>query len=216
MRVVSVNVSPVRSVNRGERVVQTAIFKQPVAGSVAVGLLSIAGDDQADKRHHGGPHQAVYALSVQEYDHWRAELARTIEFGLMGENLTIDGLDDGELCIGDVLGIGSVQLQVTKTRAPCATLAMAMQMPTFPKLFLARRRVGPYFRVIKEGQVSPGDDVRLVERDPARLSCMDATWLMLLAEHEPERWRRAAEIPALCPRWKEKFLSRAAGAENGG
>ncbi|MBL9001554.1 MAG: MOSC domain-containing protein [Phycisphaerae bacterium] len=209
MRVHSVNVSPVRTVERNGRTVSTAIFKRPTTTGVRIGRLGLAGDDQADKKHHGGPEQAVYALALSEYLYWREELRRDIPIGLMGENLTIDGLDDAAVCIGDVFRIGTAELQVSKTRAPCATLAMAMDDAGFPKRFLAKLRVGPYFRVLREGEVGIGDAVEKIHTDPAGLTCPEATRLMYLAQDEREAWARAAEVATLCPVWRDKFRARA-------
>ncbi|MBS0196048.1 MAG: MOSC domain-containing protein [Planctomycetes bacterium] len=211
MRIVSVNTSAVRHVTRGERSYSTAIFKAAQTGPVGVHSLGLEGDDQSDKRHHGGPTQAVYALSTQEYDHWRSELNRDIPLGLMGENLSIDGLDDSTVCVGDIWRIGTVELQVTKTRAPCATLAMAMELPAFPKAFLARLRVGPYFRVLQEGTLCVGDEAKVLHKDTAGLTCPEVTRLMYLTNDERDAWKRAAAVDALCPKWKAKFLARADG-----
>lgn len=209
MIVRSVNTSPIQSVHRRGKQVSTAIFKQPNLGRVRVGPLGLAGDDQADKRHHGGPQQAVYALAFGEYEHWRQELAREIPIGLMGENLTIEGLDDTTICIGDIFRIGTTELQVSKTRAPCATLAMAMEDPTFPKRFLARLRVGPYFRVLKEGELGVGDRVEKLRADPAGLTCPEVTRLRYLATDEHDAWAKAAAVETLCPAWRENFRQRA-------
>ena len=211
MIVRSVNVSPIRQVVRKDKTVSTAIFKQPVLGRARVGPLGLAGDDQADKRHHGGPQQAVYGLALEQYEHWRAELKREIPIGLMGENLTIEGLDDASICIGDVFRIGTAELQVSKTRGPCSTLAMAMEDPTFPKHFLAMLRVGPYFRVLKEGDVGVGDRVEKLRSDPAGLTCMEVTRLMYLAKDDREGAARAAAVETLSPDWRERFRARLTG-----
>jgi MOSC domain-containing protein YiiM len=149
MRVVSVNVKlpPPRG---------TAIDKQPQSGPVAVTLDGLAGDGVGNKRHHGGPDQAVYAYGTPDYAWWEAELGRSLPPGTFGENLTIEGLESAALAIGDRLVAPGVTLEVTSPRIPCATLDAS-----FIRRFRDARRPGVYLRVLEPGQIGPGDEVKL-------------------------------------------------------
>lgn len=212
MRIVSVNVSQVREVTLadGSSSGRTGIFKQPASGSVRLETRGFAGDDQADRRHHGWPTQAAYAFSMQEYAYWNKTLGRTdLTYGLFGENLTVDGLDDAAICLGDIFTVGTARVQVTFPRVPCSTLAMAVNDKAFVKAFLARRRCGPYFSVLSPGSVKVGDSLMLEAADPTRISLSEAMYLMHEAENEIKRWEAAARIPSLDTRWQAKFLAKA-------
>ncbi len=159
MKVISVNVSLPKSVRFGDRVVMTGIYKEPVMGRVRLGLLNLEGDGQADPRYHGGPDKAVYAYPVEHYTYWRDALSRELPFGQFGENLTTEGLSEEALRSGDVLRIGTAELQVTDPREPCGKLALKMGSMGFPKLFKRSGRCGFYLRVLKVGEIAAGDDI---------------------------------------------------------
>jgi MOSC domain-containing protein YiiM len=163
-RVLSVNVARVRTVDHGGKPLRTAIGKQPVTGSVGVHSLSIAGDEQADHRYHGGPERAVYAYASEDYDWWSERVGRALAPGLFGENLTTQGLDISGARIGERWRIGSTVVQVTAPRTPCSKLAYVMDDPRFVKAFGAALRPGAYLRVIDAGTVAAGDRVEVVAR----------------------------------------------------
>ncbi len=165
-RLVSVNVGRPRSVEYRGRSVRTGIFKEPVLFRVRVATLNLDGDQQADLSVHGGPDKAVYVYDLSGYEHWRRELARELPYGQFGENLTVEGMPETEVRIGDVYRVGTALLQVTQPRSPCFKLALKMEMPTFPRAFLASGRSGFYFRVLEEGEVGAGDAIDLVSREP--------------------------------------------------
>jgi MOSC domain-containing protein YiiM len=144
----------------------TGIFKSPVDVPVALTKRNLAGDAQADLRVHGGPHKAVMAYSAEHYPLWRAELNLSESqflFGAFGENLTISGLDEDSVCIGDIHQIGTATLQVSQPRSPCWKLARKWMMPDLPKRLVANKRSGWYYRVLEEGTLQRGDDVRVIE-----------------------------------------------------
>ena len=160
MKVLSVNVAAPREIIANGKSVRTAIFKAPVDGRVALRRLGLEGDDQADKRVHGGLDQAVYAYDHSYYQQWQESLGRTdFEYGQFGENLTVKGLLDNEVCIGDVLSIGTAEVQVSHPRTPCFKLGLKMGDPTFVKAFLESCCVGFYLRVLEEGEVPAGDEI---------------------------------------------------------
>jgi len=145
----------------------TAIFKSPVAGPVAVKTRNIEGDGQADLRVHGGPNKAVMAYPAGHYPLWRNELGLSEEqfpLGAFGENLTVSGLSENTVCIGDIHQIGTAVLQVSQPRSPCWKLARKWSMPDLPKKLVTSKRSGWYYRVLQEGILQSGDDVQLLQR----------------------------------------------------
>jgi len=161
--VLSVNVGGIApyAVGTGNR---SAIVKAPVEGPVAVRGVNLAGDDQADRRVHGGPEQAVYAYSRESYEWWEGELGRELAPGMFGENLTLEGIDVDGALIGERWAIGTAVLEVTSPRIPCVKLATRMGDPAFVKRFAAARRPGAYLRIVQEGELRAGDEVRVAER----------------------------------------------------
>lgn len=167
MKVVSVNVGRPRSHFAGDRVVRTAIFKAPVTGRVAIRGNNVEGDRQADGRVHGGPRKAVYAYPSEHYEFWASELPDVpLPWGSFGENLTIEGLLEGDVHVGDRLQIGSAQLVVTQPREPCFKLGIRFERPDMVKRFWVSRRCGFYLQVAVEGNVAAGDAISVVERHP--------------------------------------------------
>jgi MOSC domain-containing protein YiiM len=207
IQVVSMNVSSLRTVECAGKTVQTGIYKKPVAGPIRIGALGLEGDQQGDKASHGGVHMAVYAYTVDNYDYWRRELAQPdIPYGKFGENLTIAGLDEADVYVGDRFRIGDeVELEVSLPRAPCNTFAMVMNDVEFPKRFLATLRVGFYLRVVREGTARTGDRVERTRLDPARLSIAEVTRLMFFDKENREAIRRAIQVEALSPKWRARF-----------
>jgi MOSC domain-containing protein YiiM len=161
--VLSVNVGQVAPyvVGTGNR---SAIVKQPVEGAVAVRGVNLEGDDQADRRVHGGPDQAVYAYARESYQWWEREIGRELAPGLFGENLTLAGVDVDSAVIGERWAIGTTLLEVTAPRIPCVKLAARMEDPLFVKRFAQARRPGAYMRIIEEGELQAGDEVRIAAR----------------------------------------------------
>ena len=165
MQVGSVQVGRVAPL--GQRAVPSGFVKKPVAGRVAVSTLGLAGDEQADHAVHGGPEKAVYGYAAHHYEAWRTDFpehsGRFVPGG-MGENLTIEGFDEGDLCVGDTHRIGSALLQLCQPRSPCFKLALRFDDPRLPRAMTRNGRAGWYYRVLEAGEIGPGDEVRLVER----------------------------------------------------
>ena len=161
-RLLSVQVGRPRSIPEGDRTVRTAIFKEPVLFRVRVRTLNLDGDSQADRRVHGGPEKAVYAYDLSGYEHWRRKLGVALPFGQFGENLTVEGLPESLVRIGDVYRVGSAVLQVSQPRSPCYKLSLKMGRPDFGKDFLASGHPGFYLRVLEEGELGAGDPIALV------------------------------------------------------
>ena len=165
MRIVSVNAGLPRVARwKGGRV-RTAIFKEPVSSPVAVGRLGLEGDGQADLRVHGGPARAVYAYPAQHYPLWRCELDLPgLSFGMFGENLTVEGLDEEAVRIGDRFRAGTAVIEATGPRLPCFKLALRLEREAVVERMLATGRTGVYFAVVREGIVAAGDRLELMER----------------------------------------------------
>ena len=179
------------------RTVRTAIFKEPVLFRVRVGRLNVEGDRQADLRVHGGPDQAVYAYDRSGYEHWRRELSRDLPFGQLGENLTVSGLPETEVSIGDVYRVRGALLQVTQPRVPCAKLAMRMESLDFGKAFLASGRTGFYLRVLEEGEIGAGDAIERIAADPRGITVSETVRLLFGRSVDREVLQRALQIESL-------------------
>ncbi len=209
MRILSVNVSLPKIVEyRGEKV-ETGIFKEPVADRLMVRKLNLDGDRQADLRVHGGENKAVYVYSIENYEYWKLELERDdFNYGQFGENLTVEGMTDDVVRIGDVFSVGGASVQVTQPRLPCYKLAIKMENPKFPKLFLASCRTGFYLRVLEDGDVGAGDEFELIEHDPEPLTVEQTVNLTYFDRDNLERAQAALRVKALLPAWREGFEER--------
>jgi MOSC domain-containing protein YiiM len=208
MRLVSVNVSLPRVVAASNGPVETGIFKTEVEGRVMLRKLNLDGDRQADLRFHGGEHKAVYAYPVEHYARWKTELGReTMHSGQFGENFTVEGMLERDVCIGDTFRIGGAMVQITQPRVPCFKLGIKMGDPTFVKRFLRSRRSGFYLRVLEEGEVGAGDAIERVRKDPVRLSVHDIHALHFADGDgiDIDGIRRALSIPALSSEWRAEL-----------
>jgi ferredoxin-NADP reductase/MOSC domain-containing protein YiiM/ferredoxin len=203
---VSVNVGKPQDVSWNGRTVHTGIWKTPVRGAVTVRRLNIDGDGQGDLAGHGGEQRAVLVYQLDSYRHWRELLGRAdLEHGVFGENLTVDGLPDDEVCIGDRYRIGEAELEVTQPRVTCFRVGMRLEEPRLPSLLVAHHRPGFYMRVITEGPVQAGDQVVRTRRGPHALSVADVDALLYLPGRDADQLRAALDIPALSPGWQGSF-----------
>ncbi len=209
MRIVAVSTGLPADLTSGSRTVLSGIVKAPVDGRVAVGPTGLAGDGQADLSVHGGPDKAVYAYPLEHYAHWAAELGRDdLAPGHFGENLTVEGLPEDEIAIGDVLRSDGALFEVSQPRVPCFKLGMRMGDPGFLKPFLRSGRVGFYLRVLETGSVGAGDALR---REHAAEGSMTvrAVAALLLDSASADDLARGAEVAALPLAWREGFANRA-------
>jgi ferredoxin-NADP reductase/MOSC domain-containing protein YiiM len=214
--VVSVNVGLPRDVAWKGKIVRTAIWKRPVAGRVFCGRLNLAGDGQADLVAHGGEQRALMVYQLDSYRHWAEHLNRSdLVHGNFGENLTVDGLADAEVCIGDRYRIGSAVVEASQPRVTCYRLGLRLDHPQMPALVVAHRRPGFYFRVIAEGEIGAGDKIEKIADGPERMSIAEIDSLLYTADHPLEALRRATRIPALSPGWQRSLKALRDAAENG-
>ncbi len=185
------------------KTVRTAIWKEPVEGPRMVRRINIDGDDQADRNAHGGEHRAVYVYQLESYRYWEHELGRSdFSYGQFGENFTVDGLADADVCIGDHYQIGGATFEVTQPRVTCFRLGIRMDEPRMPSLLVAHHRPGFYLRVLEEGAVEAGDVIVRLGRGPERISVADIDGLLYLPHRSRRTLQRALRIPALSEGWK--------------
>jgi ferredoxin-NADP reductase/MOSC domain-containing protein YiiM len=203
---VSVNVGLPKEVAWRGRTVRTGIWKTPVTGPRMVRTLNIDGDGQGDLAGHGGWQRAVLVYQRDSLEYWRRHLGRDqVEYGQFGENFTVDGLGDDEVCVGDRYRIGEAEFEVTQPRVTCYRLGMRLDAPTLPALLVAHRRPGFYLRVVTPGRVEAGDDIVRTRRGPHAMSVAEIDALLYLPGRDPARLRLACDIPALSPGWQQSF-----------
>jgi len=206
MRILSVNVGLPREVSWQGKFVTTGIFKEPVKGPVMLRTLNLDGDGQADLTVHGGVSKAVYAYPSEHYAFWRAEFPEmNLSWGMFGENLTTEGLLEDAVYIGDRFRVGQTELMVTEPRMPCYKLGIKFGRVDIIKRFLASRRSGFYFAVMREGMVSAGDALELIGREQQDISVAAITRLYAFEKDDVKALRRAVEVEALPENWKGYF-----------
>jgi len=203
-----VNVGLPRDVAWHGRVVHTAVWKQPVDGERLVRRLNIDGDGQGDLAGHGGEHRAVFVYQAESYDYWRRELTRDdFSYGQFGENFTVRGLADDQVCVGDQYQIGEALFEVTQPRVTCYRVGIRMDDPRIPALLVSHHRPGFYFRVLREGVVRAGDEIVKVTDGPRAMTIAEVDALLYLPGHSRQRLEVALTIPALPQGWKASFQS---------
>ena len=212
MKIVSLNVGLPREVMWHGGAVTTGIFKEPVAGRVALRTLNLDGDGQADLSVHGGEYKAVYCYPVAHYGYWKKELAgRELPMGMFGENFTTDGLSEDSAHLGDRFSVGSAEVVVTQPRLPCYKLGVRFQSDDMVRRFLACGRTGFYLAVTREGEVDAGDEIKVISRDENAVPVSEVTRLYIAKRYDQDdvkSLRRALGVAALPESWKEYFRER--------
>jgi ferredoxin-NADP reductase/MOSC domain-containing protein YiiM/ferredoxin len=215
-RLLSLNVGVPRDIPWEGETVRTAIWKDPVEGPRMVRRINIDGDDQADRAGHGGEHRAVFVYQIEAYRYWQDQLQRDdFVYGQFGENFTVEGLADDEVCIGDRYRIGGAIFEVTQPRVTCFRLGVRMGEPRMPSLVVAHHRPGFYFRVIQEGEVQAGDEISRVRTGPEQLTVSDVDGLLYLPHRSERMLKRALRIPALSEGWQASFRELLEQTERG-
>jgi ferredoxin-NADP reductase/MOSC domain-containing protein YiiM/ferredoxin len=205
-RLVSVNVGLPKDVAWRGKTIFTGVFKEPVTGPRRVGKLNVEGDGQGDLAGHGGEQRAVFVYQLGSYRHWEHELERDdFVHGQFGENFTIEGLDDDEVCIGDRYRIGSASFEVTQPRVTCYRVGIRMEDPRIPALLVSHHRPGFYFRVLEEGEVQAGEEILKLATGPEEMTVAEADALLYLPGHPRQQLLRALRIPALSIGWQTSF-----------
>ncbi|MGZ6098485.1 MAG: MOSC domain-containing protein [Solirubrobacteraceae bacterium] len=214
---VSVNVGMPKDVPWQGKTVFTGVFKDPVTGPRRVRKLNVDGDGQGDLGGHGGEQRAVFVYQLQSYRYWERELGRSdFVHGQFGENLTVEGLGDDEVCIGDHYRIGTAVFEVTQPRVTCYRVGLRMNDPRIPALLVSHRRPGFYFRVLEEGDVEAGDEIIKLASGPEPMTVAEVDALLYLPGHPRQQLLRALRIPALSPGWQASFRALVEGEPGGG
>ena len=211
---VSVNIGMPRDVPWRGRTVHTGVWKSPATGPRMVRRLNLDGDGQGDLAGHGGEQRALLVYQLDSYRHWEKFFDRDdLEHGSFGENLTVDGLPDDEVCIGDRYRIGEAELEVTQPRVTCFRVGMRLGEPRLPALLVAHHRPGFYLRVLREGYVEAGDPITRTRRGPHELTVADVDALLYLPGPHTATLAAAIDVPALSPGWHESFVSMLDGRQ---
>src|SRR6267142_6005742 len=205
-RLLSVNVGLPRDITWQNKTAHTGIGKPPVKGPRMVRRLNIDGDGQGDLAGHGGERRAVFVYQMDSYRYWQNHLGRNdFTYGQFGENFTVDGLPDAEVCIGDRYRIGGALFEVTQPRVTCFRVGIRMDEPRMASLLVSHGRPGFYVRVLQEGEVGAGDEVKKVFEGAERMTVAQINELLYLPGHRREDLQRALRISALSPGWKRSF-----------
>ncbi len=203
--VLSVNVGRVREFEYNGRPARSGIWKSPVAGRIAARGVNLDGDDQADRKVHGGPDKAVYAYAIEDIRWWEQELGRSLEYGEFGENLTTEQIDVNGALVGEHWEIGTAVLEVSEPRVPCWRLGVRMNDKMFPRRFTEALRPGAYLRIIVEGDVGDGDEIKVVDKPEHDLTIGDVFRMFARDRDEGER---LGAVPGMSESWRRWAMAR--------
>lgn len=216
MKLISVNVSQPKAVLHNGKRIKTGIFKEPVSGRTMMRRLNIDGDGQGDPTVHGGVHKAVYVYTIEHYEYWKRQLARDdFTHGQFGENLTVEGMLEDTVHIGDVFRIGEAVVEVSQPRVPCFKLGIKMGNPRIVKPFLESTRVGFYVRVLEEGEVGAGDAIEPISVGDGGMTVKEIVHLRHFDNANTTGAEKAANLSALTPSWRDAFEEITAKAQKG-
>jgi MOSC domain-containing protein YiiM len=207
-RILSVNVGRAREFQFSGRPAKSAIWKSPVAGRIAAHGVNLDGDEQADHEAHGGPDKAVYAYAVEDARWWEQEIGRSLTFGEFGENLTTEGIEVNDALVGERWEIGTTVLEVSEPRIPCWRLGVRMNDQMFVRRFAGALRPGVYMRIIVEGDVGAGDEIRVVERPDHDLTIRDVFRIYTRDRDEVERFLTVPQMSASWRGWANDLLRK--------
>ena len=209
----SLNVGKPRDLQFGKKEITTGINKKPVLEPVFLSTLNFNGDGQGDVVNHGGRDKAVCAYSYEHYPYWEKELGKPLDFSAFGENLTLMGLTEDDICIGDSFQIGEAIVQVSQPRQPCFKLSLIHDRKDMPVIVQNTGYTGYYFRVLQEGMVSPSDELVHISRPALAISVTEANRLMHHDKEDVEGIRTILKVDELSDSWRNTFLKRLDGIE---
>ena len=211
MKILSINTSPPKKINFKNKIVNTSIFKEPKSDELSVTKNGLEGDRQADLLAHGGIDKAIYAYSYKHYEYWGNFLRKDFseEYGLVGENLTIDDFDEKNIFIGDEFRISKAILKVTQPRIPCYKISIKMNEKNFMKYFIEHNYLGIYMKVMNDGIIKKGDEIELTYREPNSMTVYDIS-MLLFADNNVEKMKKAASLACLTDEIKQRFNERLA------
>jgi len=210
-KVLSVNVGTVREFEYNGHPAKSAIWKSPAVGRIAARGVNLAGDDQADRKAHGGPDKVVYAYAVEDIGWWEQEVGRPLAYGEFGENLTMEGIEVNNALVGERWEIGTTVLEVSEPRIPCWRLGVRMNDKMFPRRFTQALRPGAYLRIVVEGDVGAGDEIRVVETPDHDLTIRDVFRIYTHDRDEAERLLAVPRMSESWRRWAHDLLQKAKG-----
>jgi MOSC domain-containing protein YiiM len=208
-KLISLQVGVPRTVQRDGQEITTGIYKMPIEKRIQLHWLNLEGDKQADLSFHGGQDKTVYAYPSEHYPYWKKELAGLeLPWGAFGENFTTAGLLEDTVYLGDRFTIGTAEVAVTQPRIPCFKLNLKFDRDDMAKRFLASHRSGFYLRVLREGEVGPGDEIVRIHQDENRVSISDALCIYLHESDSYELIHRALRVEYLSASWREEFRQK--------
>jgi MOSC domain-containing protein YiiM len=207
-KVLSVNVGRPREFEYNGRPAKSAIWKSPVAGRVRARGVNLDGDDQADRKAHGGFDKAVYAYALEDVRWWERELGRSLQYGEFGENLTTEGIAANDALVGERWAIGTAVLEVSEPRVPCWRLGVRMDDQMFVRRFTEALRPGAYLRIIGEGDLGAGDEIRVIHRPDHGLTIRDVFRIYTRDRDEVERIIATRQISDSWKKWAETLLQK--------
>ncbi len=210
-KVLSVNVGTARQFEFSGRPAKSAIWKSPAVGWIAARGVNLAGDDQADRKAHGGPDKAVYAYAIEDARWWEQQIGRSLSYGEFGENLTTEGIEVNNAVVGERWEIGTAIFEVSEPRIPCWRLGVRMNDKMFPRRFTEALRPGPYLRIVAEGDVGAGDDIRVVEKPDHDLTIRDVFRIYTRDRDEAGRLLAIPRISESWRRWAHDWFQKARG-----
>ncbi|HDR6268694.1 MOSC domain-containing protein [Bacillus cereus] len=212
-QLLSLSIGLPKEVTYGGKVIHTGINKKQVKEPVYLSFVKFNGDGQADLVHHGGVDKAVCVYTGDHYPYWEKELNQDLVYGAFGENITVSGMREEDVCIGDTFELGEAIVQVTQPRQPCFKLAKKYNIPKLPLYFQETGYTGFYFRVLKEGWVSSVDTLKSLQSDPKGVSIAFANRIMHKEKQNIEGVKRILEVNALSSSWRKSFEKRISGEE---
>ena len=210
MKILSINISLPKKITFNKKILNTSIFKKPVNEKVNIKKAGIEGDKQADLKSHGGVNKVVYAYSYKHYKYWGELLKKDFsnDYGLIGENLTMDDFDEKEFFIGDELQISDVILKITQPRIPCYKLGIKMNEKDFVNFFINYGHLGMYMKVIKSGFIEKGDNIKLIRRNKDTMTIYEISKLIFDKKDNVEKMKKALQIDCLSEEIKTRFNTR--------
>lgn len=198
MRVISVNIGEKKKVQWRGQEIYTGIFKFPTEQPIALGLVDVENDNVIDRRYHGGVDKACYLYSADHYEFWKAQYPDLDwQWGMFGENLTVEGLNESEINIGDIFKIGEVEVQVTQPRQPCFKLGIRLENTNAVNKYIEAEMPGVYVRVLAEGKINTGDTIEIIHKSSSNASVKDVYHYLYHPKSNIEKIKKAIEIPEL-------------------
>ncbi|MGD8191680.1 MOSC domain-containing protein [Brevibacillus ginsengisoli] len=198
--------------SKGE--ILTGMLKLPVQGELFLSSVNLEGDEQADLNFHGGVDKAVCVYSYEHYPYWEKVLNQKLQVGAFGENLTVKGMLESDVCIGDIFQMGTAVVQVSQPRQPCHKLAKRYDIPELALQVQETGYTGFYFRVLQEGTVRQEKPILLLERDPHGISIQYANHIMHKDRTNLKEAERMLKVEALSANWQRTFTKRLTGTES--